>query len=481
MLTRPLHFTLLAGLLPLAAASLLLPAAALAQVGPRAPSVAVPQPQGPYAPEKPAPPAAPGSPQAGPAGALNPHAKIPPGARAILATVNGDVVTTGDLNARRRLFAVSAGLPMSEDVLDRLSPQVLRQLIDEKLRLQEIQRRKIVVSDKDIADSIAEIEKRNNMPPGGLRQKLGAQGINMRTLIDQIRVQLGWGQVLRQQLGDNFTVKDSDIAEQESLFKAQVGQTEYRVAEIFIPVDEPAHSEDARKFADVVAGELRKGAPFGVVAAQFSQSQTALQGGDLGWVEPNQVDPAIASIIKEMPPGAISNPIKVAGGFSIVTLHGKREIGRDEGTELKLRQAFFPFTSALDPSAPTDAQRAQLEKARALSANAHSCDAIEEANKANGGVRPTDPGDLRLDQLANPQLRALLTGLPDGKASQPLVGNEGIAVIMICSREQRNFGMPSKQEISSRVLNDRVELASRQLQRSLRRHAMIEQKTDIAG
>ena len=33
----------------------------------------------------------------------------------------------------------------------------------------------------------------------------------------------------------------------------------------------------------------------------------------------------------------------------------------------------------------------------------------------------------------------------------------------------------------SRVLNDRVELASRQLQRSLRRHAMIEQKTDIAG
>ena len=96
-------------------------------------------------------------------------------------------------------------------------------------------------------------------------------------------------------------------------------------------------------------------------------------------------------------------------------------------------------------------------------------------------MRPTDPGDLRLDQLANPQLRALLTGLPDGKASQPLVGNEGIAVIMICSREQRNFGMPSKQEISSRVLNDRVELASRQLQRSLRRHAMIEQKTDIAG
>ena len=53
-----------------------------------------------------------------------------------------------------------------------------------------------------------------------------------------------------------------------------------------------ANAADAQRFAETVITELRKGAPFPVVAAQFSQTQTALQGGDLGWVQPNQLDPA---------------------------------------------------------------------------------------------------------------------------------------------------------------------------------------------
>jgi peptidyl-prolyl cis-trans isomerase SurA len=198
-------------------------------------------------------------------------------------------------------------------------------------------------------------------------------------------------------------------------------------------------------------------------------------------VQANQVDPEVAHIIAEMPVGAVSNPIKVAGGFSIVTLHAKREIGRDEGTVLKLRQAFLPFTTPLNPAEPTDAQRAALDRTRQLSASAHGCDAIEEANKAWGSGHPADPGEVRLEQMNNPQLRALLSGLPDNKASQPLVGNDGITIVMVCGREQKNFGLASKQEISARILNDRVELASRQLQRDLRRRAMIDQKTQVAG
>ena len=50
----------------------------------------------------------------------------------IAAVVNGDVISAGDVFSRARLFALSTGLPMSQDVLDRLVPQVRRQLIDER-------------------------------------------------------------------------------------------------------------------------------------------------------------------------------------------------------------------------------------------------------------------------------------------------------------------------------------------------------------
>ncbi len=205
------------------------------------------------------------------------------------------MISQGDVDARGRLFALSTGLPVTPEVLARLRPQVTRQLIDERLRLQEEQRRKIVVTDKEIADAVAGIEQRNGMPSGALRSKLGAEGVALRTLYDQTRVQIGWTRVLREELGPRAEISDADVAAQQAVLKAQTGQTEYRVGEIFLPIDDPSKAADTQRFADTVIGQLRAGAPFSVVAAQFSQSQTALQGGDLGWVHLNQLDPQVTA------------------------------------------------------------------------------------------------------------------------------------------------------------------------------------------
>src|SRR5690242_18473058 len=85
-----------------------------------------------------------------------PSVPPPPAAQAtrIVAVVNGDVISNADVDNRARLFALSTGLPVTQDVLDRLRQQITRQLVDERLRMQEVQRRKIVVPDKAIADAI---------------------------------------------------------------------------------------------------------------------------------------------------------------------------------------------------------------------------------------------------------------------------------------------------------------------------------------
>ena len=394
-------------------------------------------------------------------------------AASIVAVVNGDIVSQGDVDNRRRLFALSTGLPTSRDVLDRLTPQVTQQLIDERLRLQEIQRRHILVGDDEIAKSIAEVEQRNGMAADTLRHKLAADGVSLRTLVDQLRVQIGWGRVLHQVLGEQTHVSDADVAERERVLKAEIGQPEYRIGEIFIPVDNPAGADTARKFADTVIQQLRVGAPFAVAAAQFSQSQTALSGGDLGWEQPNQIDPEVLPVLNQMPDGAISNPIRVPGGFSIVTLRGKREVGRDVATVLSVRQAFLQFTSTLDPQHPTEQQRQALEQARKLTQAAHSCDEVEAANKQFGSGRQSDPGPVTLENLP-PAMRAVMDKLSPGRASQPLVAQDGIAVLMVCSRDQKAGGVPPRAQIADTILGERVELASRQLLRDLQRRAVIE-------
>ncbi len=394
----------------------------------------------------------------------------------IAAVVNGDVITRADVDNRARLFALTTGQPIAPDVLKLLRPQILRQLVDDRLKMQEIQRRKIAVPDIDVARAIADIEHRNHLPEGGLQQKLTGQGVTPSTLIAQIRTQLGWTRVLRQELQERGRISPNEIAEQEKIFKNQTGQPQYRVGEIFVAAEDPSHLASAKKFADTVIQQLHAGAPFGIVAAEFSQSQTALEGGSLGWVRADQLDPKVAELVAQMPVGAVSNPVKVAGGFDVVTLQEKRTVGSDLATVLALRQAFYPFPTALDPANPTPAQRAALTSGQALSKSAHSCADIEAANKASGNQRPSDPGAVRLDHLTGP-MQALLGGLEPGQASKAIVTQEGIMVVMVCSKEQKNLAVMTRDDIANQLLEERVELASRQLEQDLKRRALIDMRS----
>jgi peptidyl-prolyl cis-trans isomerase SurA len=419
------------------------------------------------------PPATTASPtQAPPASGDQPLA----GGDQIAAVVNGDVISASDIANRARLFAISTGLPLSPEVIDRLRPQIRRQLIDERLRVQEAQRRKIVIQDAQIADAIKEIETRNSMPPGALRAKLAADGVSTRTLIDQIRAQLAWSQMLRDAVAEKINISEADVTEQQRLVSQQVGQMEYRIGEIFIPVDDPANTADAQKFAETVISELRAGASFAMVAAQFSQTQTALEGGELGWLQTNQLDPAVARIVAQMPPGAISNPIRVPGGFSVVTLQAKREIGNDLATVVTLRQAFVAFaTPLIDAQNPTEQQRQALAKARSIGGTVNGCEQMEATAKAiNGSNRQVDPGEIRTSGVNPPAFRQLLETLPLGKPTEPLISRDGIAVIAICTREQKNVGEITAKDIQHRMANERVELLSRQMMRDLHRKASID-------
>lgn len=392
----------------------------------------------------------------------------------IVAVVNGDVVTANEVAARTRLFALNAGMGPNPEVLTRLRPQVTRLLVDERLRMQEVQRRGIPVADADVAAAIEEIEQRNGLPSGGLLAQLRGAGVQPRALFDQIRNQIGWSRLVRQQLGNQAQVSPQEIEEFMAAHKARTGEPEFLVSEIFIPVDDPAAEPEVRRFVDDVVGQLRAGVPFAAAATQFSQSQTALQGGDMGWTRPDEFDPAVGRIVSQMPPGAIANPQRVPGGFQIVTLRQKRETGREIATLVTLRQAFFGFTSALDPQAPTQQQIQALERARALEGKA--CPALEAA--ARGSDRPADPGGpLRQDTLQPAPLRGIVAGLAVNRASQPLVTPEGVLVLAVCSRETRNLAELTPDQARSQILRDRIELTSRQLQRDLRRRAQIDMRS----
>jgi peptidyl-prolyl cis-trans isomerase SurA len=396
----------------------------------------------------------------------------------IAAVVNGDVITNDDVDSRARFFALATGQQVSPDVLLRLRPQILQQLINERLEIQEDERRGIVISDKQVAAAIGEIEHNNNMAPGQLRGKLQALGVDPDTLIAQVRTQLGWTQVLRQVVGEMGRPSAADIDRQLALMKQAGAQTQYNVGEIFIPVNSPSAEAGAEKFAETVITELRAGGSFPIIAAQFSQGETALQGGALGWVGADQLDPQVAQLVNEMPVGAISNPVPVAGGLVIVQLRGRQQAGQSGGqgasVTLSVRQVFLPFSTPLDQQHPTPQQRATMAKFHAIATSVHSCGDMEAANKAAGAAKPADPGPVDLASVTPPQFQALLERLAVNQPSPPLIATNGVTLVMVCGKNTQAAGLPSRDQIAEQLFNNRVGLAAQQELDQLHRQGSIQ-------
>ncbi len=394
----------------------------------------------------------------------------------IAAVVNGQVITDDDVAARARLLAVSTGMPMTPDTLNRLQPQITEQLVDQTLQLQEINRRGVVVKEDDIEAAVSHIEQGNNMPAGALRGRLEAAGVPFSTLIAQLRTQLGWQDVLHQVLGPELRPTPGDIGAEKKALQAQIGQTEYHLAEIFIPVPDPADDAAAHDFAATVITQLRAGAPFPVIAAQFSQADSALQGGDLGFVSPSQLDPATAAVVTQMPAGAISNPIRVPGGYDIVQMQASRRVGSETQTTLTLRQAFAPFSTPVGSGGVSADQDAVIEKLVQAGHGVHSCNDMAALNASVGQVHPADPGPIDLATVTPASFQALLGSLPIGQVSQPLVAQDGVSVVMVCARQINAEALPSDDDIGQLIVERRVDLESRQLLADLRHRSIITQE-----
>lgn len=247
------------------------------------------------------------------------------------AVVNDDVISVLDLAMRVQLAVIAAGVEDTQDIRQRLTPQVLNSLIDERLQMQEAKRLDIEVSDVQVAGALEQIAQQNNMTEGQFLTMLRNRGVIPTTLIDQIRAQIAWQAILQRRLRPSVVIPTEEVEEVVTRLAARRGSIERRVAEIFIPVESTALEDEAQANANRLFEELRRGANFVGLARQFSQSGTAILGGDLGWVRDGELDEELNTVLAQMGPGEVSVPIRTLSGFHILFL---RDMRRNEGQEV---------------------------------------------------------------------------------------------------------------------------------------------------
>ena len=244
----------------------------------------------------------------------------------IAAIANNRAITVLDVQSRIKLVFMSAGIPDNADTRKKLRPQILNQLIVEALQIQEAERVGVSVSDREIAQALAEIEKRNEMPSGQLFKILRSRDVNPIAIVDQVRSSIAWTKVLRRVVASGIQVSEPEIDEAIARLSANKDKLVYRILEIYIPFDRESGDSALRTTRRLIA-QIRRGASFGGLARQFSQASTASDGGDMGFVFEGQLPPELDAAIKRVKPGQVIGPVRTASGYYLLALVSKRPYG----------------------------------------------------------------------------------------------------------------------------------------------------------
>ncbi len=357
----------------------------------------------------------------------------------IVAIVGNGVILQSDLDqalqAVRHQYASNPGQLPPTDVLER---QVLNRLILMQLQVQRANDQGMRVSNAEINNAVANIASGNHMTPAQLQQAITQQGGDYaafrRNVAEQILVQKLRDKVVRQ----SVQVTDAEV---DNLVKDSSFQTgRIHLAHIDINVPNGASAQDianARAKAEEAEAAIRGGMDFRAAAIRYSEAPDALDGGDIGWRNMDEVPPAFAGAIQKLDVGQITAPLRAPDGFHIFKLIARDSDKHDVVTEYHVRQILIkPSDLVTSEQAYDKAQQIY----RQLTSGGHVDFAALAKKVSDDNATANLGGDLGWSQIGahGPAIANALQNMKQGEVSRPFQTQDGWDIIKLVATRQND-------------------------------------------
>jgi peptidyl-prolyl cis-trans isomerase SurA len=248
----------------------------------------------------------------------------------IVAIVNDEVITQHELNIQKR--AVIGQLKrqgVAAPGASELDAQVLERFINERVQLQHARENGIRVDDETVTAALQNIAKQNKMSMIQFSDALKADGVSVTQFREELKNEIIINRIREREIESRIVVTDGEIDGYLTNAKLQGAQSqaEYQLAHILVLVPEqatPDQIDAKKKRAEEAAKQLKAGTAFAQVAAVFSDTNDAAQGGALGWRQADRLPAFYAEAAQKLAIGANSDVMRSANGFHIVRLLDKK-------------------------------------------------------------------------------------------------------------------------------------------------------------
>jgi len=241
---------------------------------------------------------------------------------------------------------------------------VLERLMLQRLQLQEAQHSGIRIEDQTLNRTIQKIAEGNNLTLKQFRRVIERDGFSFAQFREDVRNQIMIGRVRNRKVKNRIKVSDQEIEHLLENLENRGGLTnQYRLGHILIAIPDGASTSEIQQYraeAEDVISQLNNGADFRQTAAASSDSQTALDGGDLGWRKRGELPSVFEEIAPSMTVGQVSDIIRTPGGFHIIKLMEKQGSDQVMVTQTLVRHILIKPTAIVSE---TDA-RSRIEHLR---------------------------------------------------------------------------------------------------------------------
>lgn len=387
------------------------------------------------------------------------------------AIVNGEIITSTDVEHRLALVLLANQGRVSAEERERLRLQVLRNLIDETLQIQEAKAAEVEVKPEEVNQRYAAVAQNFKRTPQQMDIYLRDQGSSARSIKRQIEGELAWQRVLGRKITPFVNVGQEEVQSIIDRLNASKGAKEYRLGEIFLS-GTPETMQETMQNGQRILQQLQQGGSFQAYARQFSEASTAAVGGDLGWIRTAQLPEALAEAAQNMRVGQVAGPIPVPGGVSILVLVDERQVltadPRDAVLSLKQLAITFPKGMTQAQAGPQVAKFAEETK------KITGCGSAKPIADTLG-AEVVDNDQVRVRDLP-PQLQEILLNLQVGQTTQPFGSLEdGVRVLVLCGRDDpESANGPSFDRIMAQLEDERINRRAQRYLRDLRRDAVVD-------
>jgi peptidyl-prolyl cis-trans isomerase SurA len=357
----------------------------------------------------------------------------------VAAVVNDGVVLNSELDDQMAIISER----LRQQKLELPPQNVLRQQVLERLVLQEIQAQRankagLKVPDETLNTALTDVAQRNGIPLSQLPEALHQQGIDYAAYREDMRKELTLGLLRQRDVLQRISITPREIDQYlDKEAKTPSADQEYNVSHILIAVPQeatPTQLDEAAKRAQEVYTRAKGGEDFAKLAVAYSKSQTALDGGALGWRKGGELPTFLTDLIAKLKPGEVSEPLRTPTGYHIIRLNEVRGSSKKAiEAQVHVRHILMKTTALADDATvkqKLSAIRDRIEKGEEFAAVAQVTSEDPGSGAQGGDLGWAGPGTFV------PEFEAAIAGLKEGEISQPFHTQYGWHIAEVLGRRE---------------------------------------------